>query len=157
MGLFGRDERTDGSKPAPAENHAQHRHTPVSGPTVTLIAKTSHVEGTIKGAGQVQIEGTVKGKLDCSSSVLVAQGGKVDAEIKAETITISGKLKGDAIASQKIELTPTAEVEGDITAPRILIREGATFEGQVFMTGKKSAPAPTPATKDENDPNPEKK
>ncbi len=89
--------------------------------------------------------------------MLVAEGGKVEAELKAETITIAGKLKGDAIASQKIELTPTAEVEGDITAPRILIREGATFEGQVFMTGRKSVKAPEPARKDENDPKTEKK
>jgi len=152
MGLFGRDDRTDGGSPAPAENHTRHKHTPASSATVTLIAKTSHVEGSIKGAGTVHIEGTVKGKLDCSSSVLVAEGGKVEAELKAETITIAGKLKGDAIATQKIELTPTAEVEGDITAPRILIREGATFEGQVFMTNKKNVKAPEPAKKNEKDP-----
>ena len=152
MGLFGRDDRTDGGSPAPAENHTRHKHTPASSATVTLIAKTSHVEGSIKGAGTVHIEGTVKGKLDCSSSVLVAEGGKVEAELKAETITIAGKLKGDAIATQKIELTPTAEVEGDITAPRILIREGATFEGQVFMTTKKNVKAPEPAKKNEKDP-----
>jgi cytoskeletal protein CcmA (bactofilin family) len=157
MGLFGRDDRTDGSNPAPAEGHARQRNTPASSSTVTLVARTSHVEGEIKGAGEVHIEGTVKGKLDCSSSVLVAEGGKVEAEVKAETITIAGKLKGDAIASQKIELTPTAEVEGDITAPRILIREGATFEGQVFMTGKKSAKAPEPAKTNEKGPKTEKK
>jgi cytoskeletal protein CcmA (bactofilin family) len=157
MGLFGRDDRTDGSNPSPAEGHARQRHTPASSSTVTLIAGACHVEGEIKGAGEVHIEGTVKGKLDCSSSVLVAEGGKVEAEVKAETITIAGKLKGDAIASQKIELTPTAEVEGDITAPRILIREGATFEGQVFMTGKKSAKAPEPAKKEEKGPKTEKK
>ncbi len=157
MGLFGRDDRTDGSNPAPAEGHARQRNTPASSSTVTLVARTSHVEGKIKGAGEVHIEGTVKGKLDCSSSVLVAEGGNVEAEVKAETITIAGKLKGNAIASQKIELTPTAEVEGDITAPRILIREGATFEGQVFMTGKKSAKAPEPAKKNEKGPKTEKK
>ncbi len=89
--------------------------------------------------------------------MLVAEGGKVEAELKAETITIAGKLKGDAIASQKIELTPTAEVEGDITSPRILIREGATFEGQVFMTGKKNAKTPEPAKKNEEDPKADKK
>jgi len=157
MGLFGRDDRTDGSKPAPAESHTRQRHTSASSSTVTLIARTSQVEGEIKGAGEVHIEGTLKGKLDCSSGVLVAEGGKVEAELKAETITIAGRLKGDAIASQKIELTPTAEVEGDITAPRILIREGATFEGQVFMTGKKSPKAPEPAKKDQQAPKAEKR
>ena len=157
MGLFGRDERTDGSSPAPAESHSRHKRATASNATVTLIAKTSHVEGEIKGAGEVHIEGTVKGKLDCSSSVLIAQGGKVDAELRAETITIAGRLAGDATATQKIELTPTAEVEGDITAPRILIREGAVFEGQVFMTGKKATKAPEPATKNEKEDETDKK
>jgi len=154
MGIFGRDDRTDGGSPAPAENHTRH---PSSSSTVTLIAKTSHVEGTIKGAGEVRIEGAFKGKLDCSSSVVVAETGKVDAELKAETVTIAGKLKGNAIASQKIELTPTAEVEGDITAPRILIREGATFEGQVLMTGRKTAKTPETAKKTEEESKTEKK
>jgi cytoskeletal protein CcmA (bactofilin family) len=156
MGLFGRDDRTDGSKHSPVESHTRQKHTPASGSTVTIIAKTSHVEGEIKGAGEVRIEGTVKGKLDCSSSVLVAQGGYVDGELRAETIIVSGKVKGDALASQKIELTPTAEVKGNITAPRILISEGATFEGQVFMTGKKSGEVPEPAKKEEKDPKPDK-
>jgi len=154
MGLFGRDDHTDGSNPSVADAHAHQKHAPTSASTVTLIAKTCHVEGEIKGAGEVRIEGTVKGKLDCSALVLIAQGGRVEAELRAETITIAGRLKGDAYASQKIELTPTAEVEGDISSPRILIREGATFEGQVLMTGKKADKAPTPAKKDENKPEP---
>jgi cytoskeletal protein CcmA (bactofilin family) len=158
MGLFGRDDRTDGNNPAPAENHPNHhKHTPASSSKTTLIAKTSHVEGQIKGAGEVHIDGTVKGKIDCSSAVIVAHGGKVEAQIKAETISIAGTLKGDAVASQKIELTPTAEVEGDITAPRILIREGATFEGQVFMTGNKKAKAPEPAKNEAKNPKTERK
>ena len=147
MGLFGRDDQTDGSKPSPAESHTHQKHVSSAGSSVTLIAKTSHVEGTIKGAGEVRIEGTVKGKLDCSALVVVAHGGTVEAELRAETITISGKLKGDAFATQKIELAPTAEVEGDITSPRILIRDGASFEGQVVMTGNKSGKSHAPAEK----------
>ena len=150
MGLFGRDDSTDGGKPAPAESHSRHKHAQSTGSAVTLIARTSHVEGEIKGAGEVRIEGTVKGKLDCSAAVLVAEGGKVEAELKAETITISGRVSGNVIATQKIELTPTADVEGDINAPRILIREGATFEGQVFMTGKKAPKTPPPEEKPED-------
>ncbi len=147
MGLFGRDDHTDDSKPSPADTHSHQKHVSSATSTVTLIAETSYVEGTIKGAGEVRIEGTVKGKLDCSATVIVAQGGKVEAELRAETITIAGKLKGDAFASQKIELTPSAVVKGDITSPRILIREGATFEGQVVMTGNKGGKNPAPAEK----------
>lgn len=157
MGLFGRDDHTDGSKPSPAESHTHQKLTPSANSSITLIAKTSHVEGEIKGAGEVRIEGTVKGKIDCSAAVIVAQGGTVEAELRAETTTIAGTLKGDAFISQKIELTPTARVKGDINSPRILIREGATFEGQVFMTGRKGAKNPAPDEMKEKNSKSEKK
>jgi cytoskeletal protein CcmA (bactofilin family) len=147
MGLFGRDDRSDNGKPSPAESNGRPKNHPESGSATTVIAKTTHVKGEIKGAGEIRIEGTVKGTLDCSATVLVAQGGQVEGEIRAETSTIAGNVKGDVFASQKIELTPTAEVEGNITSPRILIREGASFEGQVFMTGKKGGSAPPPEKK----------
>jgi len=149
MGLFGRDEHSDGGKPSPAESNTHQKHTPSANSSVTLVAKTSHVDGEIKGAGEVRIEGTVKGKIDCSAAVIVAQGGTVEAELRAETTTIAGTLKGDAFISQRIELTSTARVKGDIRSPRILIREGAIFEGQVFMTGKQGAKSPAPDEKTE--------
>lgn len=149
MGFFGRDERSDASKPSSAE--PQHRSGPVqaTGVSVTLIAKPSRFDGTISGSGEVRIEGAFKGRLDGSSQVVVAQGGEVEAELRAEHITVAGRVRGDLFASVKIELTPSADVQGDIASPRILIREGATFEGQVFMSesGKKKAaePADRPA------------
>jgi len=152
MGLFGRDDRTNGSNPAPADSNPRQRSSHATGSSITLVAKTSQIEGVIKGAGEVRIEGAVKGKIDCSATVLVDPSGHVDGEIKAETVVIAGKVNGNVFGSQKIELTPTAVVEGDITSPRILIREGATFEGQVFMTGNKAAKKPEPEKKKEDAP-----
>ena len=143
MGFFGRDERSDASKPSSAE---PHRSGPVqaTGVSVTLIAKPTRFEGVISGSGEVRVEGAFKGRLDGSSQVVVAQGGEVEAELRAEHITVAGRVRGNLFASAKIELTPSADVQGDITSPRILIREGATFEGQVFMsdTAKKKAAKP---------------
>ncbi len=156
MGLFGRDDRSDGNRPVTAEDHDRKKHAPASGATVTLIATTSHVEGEIKGAGEVRVEGVVKGKVDCSALVVVAPDGQVEGEIRAETTTIAGKVKGNIFASQKIELAPTANVQGDITSPRILIHEGATFEGQVVMTGKKGNIAPEPTKKTDQEKKPTK-
>jgi cytoskeletal protein CcmA (bactofilin family) len=46
---------------------------------------------------------------------------------------VAGTVKGDVLADDKIELKPSANLQGNITAPSILIQEGATFEGQVYM------------------------
>ena len=157
MGLFGRDDRTDGKSPSPAESKPRPRPTQSSGATTTLIAQGTVVEGEIKGTGDVRIEGALKGKLDCTASVHVAESGKVEAELNAETVSVAGKVTGNMNGSSKIELGPSAVVEGDITSPRILIREGATFEGQVFMTGKKPQKSdPEPKKKADKPSEPEK-
>jgi cytoskeletal protein CcmA (bactofilin family) len=143
MGLFRRDERSAGNNPSPADAQAQHKG---DGSTVTLVAKSNHVEGQISGAGEVRIEGHFKGRLDGPSKVLVAEGGQVEAEIHASVVTAAGHVRGDIFAAKKIELTPTADVQGDITAPRILIRDGATFEGQVYMRDPDKREAVDPAS-----------
>ena len=156
MGIFGRDDRANGSNPDAADGKPKQRPAASNGSNITMIATSTHIEGEIKGAGEVRIEGTIKGKIDCSATVFIDRNGQVDGEIKGETIVVSGKVKGDVIGTQKLELTPTAEVEGDITSPRILIREGATFEGQLFITGRKGAKKPEPVETKEEPPKTEK-
>ncbi|MEE4271427.1 MAG: polymer-forming cytoskeletal protein [Thermoanaerobaculales bacterium] len=156
MGLFGRDERTESKSASPSEPKPRPRNGQPAGSASTLIAKGTHIEGRIDGKGDVRVEGSVKGKLECSSTVHVAEGGRVEAAVQAETISIAGRVRGNVTGSRKIELGPSADVEGDITAPRILIREGATFEGQVNMTGKKAAKNAEPAKKADTPSAPEK-
>jgi cytoskeletal protein CcmA (bactofilin family) len=64
---------------------------------------------------------------------MVAARGRVDATVHGRVVMVAGRVIGDITADEKIELEPTAEVDGDITAPRILIRDGATFRGKVNM------------------------
>jgi cytoskeletal protein CcmA (bactofilin family) len=56
---------------------------------------------------------------------------------------VSGKVNGEITASQRIEIHPTAKVTGNITAPTLVIQEGAFFEGSCSMTseGKDWKPA----------------
>lgn len=150
MGLFGRDERrpsetsttlaTTGSPP-PAG--------PVkSGPEATTIAKSCTVEGSINGSGDILIHGAFKGEIECAASLIIAQSGKVEAQLSARSITVAGSVEGDLFAKDKIELKPSAHLLGNITAPKILIQEGATFEGQVFMKdpGQPASKPGKPAT-----------
>ena len=152
MGLFGRDDRANGSNPVAADSKPKQQPAASNGSNITMIAKSTHIEGEIKGAGEVRIEGTIKGKIDCSATVFIDRNGQVDGEIKAETVVVSGRVKGDVQGSQKLELTPSAQVEGDITSPRILIRDGAALQGQVYMTGRKGPRKPEPAEKKEEPP-----
>jgi len=147
MGIFGREEQTENGKAAPAERPNRPKHISASGAPSTVIATSAHVEGEIKGSGDIRIEGGLTGRIDSTASVLIAETGRVEAEIKAETVVVSGNVSGNIQAEQKIELTPSADMHGDLAAPRILIQEGASFEGQVVMSGKKGAAKPPAAAK----------
>ncbi len=137
MGLFGRDDKTPQQKaPAPASQPAA-RPTPTAtaraGAQTTVIAVPSHFEGTLTGSAEVTIEGTVKGTVRTEAGVLVAESGTVEAQVHGRSVVVAGTVKGNVTADERIELRPSARLVGDITAPRILIEDGATFEGKVEM------------------------
>ena len=99
----------------------------------TIIAKGITIDGEISGEEPVLIEGTVKGKVTLGATVTVAEEGIVEADMETTEVEISGTLTGNVTASDRVEITPSGKVIGDITAPRILIADGAGFKGHIDM------------------------
>jgi len=143
MGLFGRDDKdTPGMPASPSRPH----EAPGRGDTaITVIARPSTFDGTLSGTGDVRVEGHVEGHVELSGHLVIAEQGEVEALVHARVITVAGAVRGDLTADEKIELSPTANVEGNLTAPRILIREGATFEGKVHMRDPRPDERPSPS------------
>lgn len=118
-----------------------------------------HVEGNIVCSKQVTVSGsvvgnincesfalnggTVKGNLECTGSARLAEGSLLEGNVKAQEFSLGGTLKGDANVSGLASLfSVKACMEGDLTAGKISISEGATMFGKVEMTRPKEAPAP---------------
>lgn len=142
MGLFGRDDRTQRTTPPepPGPGRPQAPSPSTGRDDRTVISQAVRFEGTLSGSGEILVNGTVQGTIEGSASITVEAPGKVTATIHGRTVTVAGTVKGNMSADERIELGATARVEGDITAPRILIRDGASFKGQVNMR----SPAPRP-------------
>ncbi len=134
MGIFGRDEQ---SPPSGATRPAGAAQPPAVTPGDregrTVIARPTRIEGRILGSGEILIDGEVKGAIEGTGTVQIAEHGGVEASVHARNVVVAGRVKGNISANQRIELQPSAFVEGNITAPRILIRDGANFKGQVLM------------------------
>ena len=81
----------------------------------------------------LHINGSFEGRLETKGDLLIGEAAQVKANIVGERITVSGTVTGDIIAVAGIKLTATARVTGDITAPRLVIVEGAVFQGQSRM------------------------
>lgn len=102
----------------------------------TIIGSSIVVDGEISGDEDLVIQGTVKGKIALKESLFVETSGVVEADIETQNVEIAGRVTGNIVASDKVELKSDCRVVGDIKAPRILIADGASFKGNVDMEMK---------------------
>ena len=111
----------------------------------TLIGSKTIFEGVLTSNESICIEGTVKGKVECKGSVVVGKEGKVKADIIAENALISGQVNGSIKIRNKLEITSTGRVIGNIETSSLVIAEGVIFEGSCHMISEKSAASISPA------------
>jgi cytoskeletal protein CcmA (bactofilin family) len=143
MALFRRDE----PDPAPTAPAVARRSATGPGRAAgSLIAAGTKVTGEIAGTADLTVEGEVEGTLRLDGQMTVAEGGMARGQLAARTVRIAGKVVGDVRGSELVELAPSGSLEGNISAARVVIAEGAFFKGQVEMTAgsKPAAPAPKP-------------
>ena|SRR5829696_5187 len=102
------------------------------------ISKSILVRGDVVSTEDLVIDGQVQGTIELGDhSLTIGSGASVVADLVAQSITISGDVKGDVVGSAKVELKSSAKVEGDINAPKFVMEEGATLSGKVDTGTKK--------------------
>jgi cytoskeletal protein CcmA (bactofilin family) len=99
----------------------------------TVIGKGIVIDGEISGDEPIVVEGSVKGRIALESTVVVASGGVVEADVESDDIEISGQVTGNVSARDRAEIKSEGRMVGDIRAPRILIADGAGFKGHIDM------------------------
>lgn len=104
----------------------------------TIIGKGTKIEGTITVDGSTRIDGFVSGKLISNDVVTVGTNGEVNADVKANSIIVGGRVRGNLEASEKIEIHAKAELRGDLIAKSLLIEHGAVFHGSSNMLDESS-------------------
>jgi cytoskeletal protein CcmA (bactofilin family) len=88
----------------------------------------------------LRIDGHLTGRVSSESGTLiVGSTGRVDANIAVASAIVSGTINGDIVASEKLELTRSARIIGNIQTPRLVIEDGAIFEGGCTMLKAKEA------------------
>jgi cytoskeletal protein CcmA (bactofilin family) len=81
----------------------------------------------------LRIEGELRGELESTSSVLIAESGAVVAPIRARSVEIHGAVVGDVVASREVVIHATGRLHGDVETPSLVIERGATFNGRTRM------------------------
>ena len=91
--------------------------------------------GVLSFDGAVRIDGKMDGEVNTADTLIVGETGILEADITAGTVICRGKIKGTIKASKRIEIHTNSEVVGNISAPSLLVENGALFDGNCDMTG----------------------
>ena len=96
------------------------------------------IEGRITSAQDLRIDGKVDGTIELGRhGLIVGAGADIRADVTARSILISGAVIGNVTATERVDLQPTASVEGDIRAPRLAIADGAVVRGNIDARGNR--------------------
>lgn len=100
---------------------------------MTVVGQGARLEGTIVSAGSLRIDGHVKGQVNADGDVIMSPQSQVEADVRADNVTVAGRFKGNILVKGKAELARGGRVDGNITAKALVIQEGAVFCGQSQM------------------------
>jgi cytoskeletal protein CcmA (bactofilin family) len=101
---------------------------------LSLFAVGSLVEGKIRTEGGIRVDGKVVGEIVAKSNAAVGPEGVIEGSLSAKTITVAGKVQGNLTAIEKLTLEAKSIVSGDIRAARLVVDEGAMFDGKCAMS-----------------------
>jgi cytoskeletal protein CcmA (bactofilin family) len=99
----------------------------------TIIGPETRISGELRGDEDVVVRGRVEGRVVLTSVFTVEESAVVQADVEARIVLVSGVVVGNIAASESIRLAGKARVVGDVTAPRLVMEEGASYRGRLDM------------------------
>ena len=106
-----------------------------SGELSTILGPDASFEGHLKSGASMRLDGKAKGEIESSETVTIGLDGAVEGDVTARDIIVGGKIQGTLSASGKIVLESTSVLNGDLKTARLVIEEGAVFNGSSDMGG----------------------
>lgn len=106
--------------------------------TDTLIGEGSIFEGNINSEASIRIEGQITGDIKCKGDVTVGDNGVANSSISARNVIIAGKVRGNIVTSDKLTITSTGQLYGNVTSSKLVIDDGGIFMGKSQMGGSEA-------------------
>lgn len=132
-------EDEQGSMPAPTAPQS-------ASPSTTRIGSSVAIRGTVQGAEDLHLEGRVEGEVSAPKNrVVIGKGGRIQANVEANVIEVEGQVVGDLNGGERVVVSATGNVKGNIKAPRVSLENGAQFKGSIDMDPAGSSSATKPA------------
>jgi len=105
-----------------------------SGDLNTFVGKGSVVEGVVKVQSSLRIDGRLKGQITSTESMVIGQQGEIEGEARVKNAVVGGRFKGKIFATGKVTLEAKSTFYGELKTSKLVIHEGAVFEGVCSMS-----------------------
>ena len=106
---------------------------------LNFIGKGTVVEGNVSTESSIRVDGRIKGSLNCKNTLTVGENGEIEGDVKATNAIIGGRIKGKVIVQEKLVLESKSSLHGELKAKKLIIDEGATFDGTSNMGVEKTS------------------
>ena len=116
-----------------APSSAPRANAPTGPEGRACLDRGSKITGKVSFEGPARIDGEVDGEISAKDNLMISESAVVTAQIRAASVSVAGKVSGDIIATQRIEIRANAKMSGNLTAPILVVQEGALFEGHCSM------------------------
>src|SRR2546427_11333995 len=102
----------------------------------TFLGKGAEFKGTIHFEGTIRIDGLVEGEIHTKGTVIVGEHAVIEGDISAGTIVSGGTINGNLTATERVQLLPSAVLNGDLKTPFLKVEEGVQLHGTCEAEGR---------------------
>ena len=97
------------------------------------------IQGTVHSEKKIIVSCTVEGSLYGDQEIIISDKGNINGKIEGKVVVVAGKINGDMLVHERLEVNSTANLNGEVHVPsgQLLIQEGAYMEGQCFTSKSK--------------------
>jgi cytoskeletal protein CcmA (bactofilin family) len=113
--------------------------------TRNVLNTDVEVKGTLKFSGELTFDGKLEGDIHSEGTLNLGDNAVIKGNIEVNSIIVRGKINGNIVAKEKIDIKTKTELFGDIRSPKLVIEEGVTFVGKTEVNPNKVAPMAAPA------------
>jgi len=153
--MFDKHKSSKQGSPQIKESIAMQEDTAVAEPSHSRVSRSAligpdiEITGDVTANADIKINGHIRGAIVQSSHIVeIGDSGKINANISAKMVIVSGLVEGNITASEKVLISKTGSVRGDLSAPRVQLEDGALFRGSIEMDpGKVAKPKSRAASK----------
>ena len=126
-----------------------------SGGQRNILSNDVHIKGSIRFTNDLLVDGRIEGEINSDGALTVAENAHIRAEIKTQSVVIYGKVHGNIICTDRVEIKQSAEMVGDVKAVSLSIEPGAIFVGKSEVGTSSAAPKQNSPAPKQNSPAPQ--